>query len=61
MSDVFVAVAVVAAVVAVYATLIRLAQGIDRVEQMRAADDQRMIRHLRTNYAEHDNETGQPT
>lgn len=55
-----VAALVVAAVVAVYATLIALATGIDRVDRIRAADDQQMIRHLARNYPV-DNETGQPT
>lgn len=41
--DVFVGAGVVAAVVAVYATLIYLAMGIDRVEAQRATDDRRLI------------------
>lgn len=41
--DVFIGACVVAAVVAVYATLIRLAQGLDRDYQQRATDDRRRI------------------
>lgn len=57
--DLLVGLVVVAAFVAVYAVLIRLAIGIDRVEQMRSAEDQQMIdrqmvNHLRRRYPEGD-------